>query len=52
MIVPLFAILQDKLPASTYKVLADYHSTTVKLLALQAAVTDDVSPLKQLQTSI
>jgi len=35
------ALLKDKLPASTYKVLADYHSTTVKLLALQAAVTDD-----------
>ncbi|XP_066361700.1 E3 UFM1-protein ligase 1 homolog isoform X2 [Miscanthus floridulus] len=34
-------LLKDKLPASTYKVLADYHSTTVKLLALQAAATDD-----------
>jgi len=52
LIVPLFSILQDKLPASTYKVLADYHSTTVKLLALQAAATDDVSPLTQLQTYI
>jgi hypothetical protein len=46
----IIALLKDKLPASTYKVLADYHSTTVKLLALQAAATDDVSPLKQLQT--
>ncbi|OEL20865.1 E3 UFM1-protein ligase 1-like protein [Dichanthelium oligosanthes] len=34
-------LLKDKLPSSTYKVLADYHSTTVKLLALQAAATDD-----------
>ncbi|CAN6340226.1 unnamed protein product [Urochloa humidicola] len=34
-------LLKDKLPASTYKVLADHHSTTVKLLALQAAATDD-----------
>ncbi|KAF8666865.1 hypothetical protein HU200_053385 [Digitaria exilis] len=34
-------LLKDKLPESTYKVLADYHSTTVKLLALQAAATDD-----------
>ncbi|KAJ1261325.1 hypothetical protein BS78_09G020700 [Paspalum vaginatum] len=34
-------LLKDKLPASTYKVLADYHSTTVKLLALQAAATGD-----------
>jgi hypothetical protein len=46
------AILQDKVPASTFKVLSDYHSTTVKLLALQAAATDDVSPLKQLPTYI
>ncbi|KAL5230592.1 hypothetical protein ABZP36_029368 [Zizania latifolia] len=35
------ALLKDKLPALTYKVLSDYHSTTVKLLALQAAATDD-----------
>jgi len=34
-------LLKDKLPPSTYKVLADYHSTTVKVLALQAAATDD-----------
>ncbi|KAL6864696.1 hypothetical protein ACP4OV_015847 [Aristida adscensionis] len=34
-------LLKDKLPASTYKVLTDYHSTTVKLLALQAAATGD-----------
>ncbi|KAF0924068.1 hypothetical protein E2562_008395 [Oryza meyeriana var. granulata] len=35
------ALLKDKIPASTYKVLADYHSTTVKVLALQAAATED-----------
>ncbi|KAM0911298.1 hypothetical protein ACQ4PT_013564 [Festuca glaucescens] len=34
-------ILKDKLPASTFKVLTDYHSTTVKVLALQAAATGD-----------
>ncbi|KAK3151521.1 hypothetical protein QOZ80_3AG0246920 [Eleusine coracana subsp. coracana] len=34
-------LLKDKLPDSTYKVLADYHGTTVKLLALQAAATDE-----------
>ncbi|KAL6598610.1 hypothetical protein ACP70R_046309 [Stipagrostis hirtigluma subsp. patula] len=34
-------LLKDKIPASTYKVLTDYHSTTVKLLALQAAATGD-----------
>ncbi|KQK07769.1 E3 UFM1-protein ligase 1 homolog [Brachypodium distachyon] len=34
-------LLKDKLPASTFKVLTDYHSTTVKLLALQAAATGD-----------
>jgi len=33
--------LKDKLPASTFKVLTDYHSTTVKVLALQAAATGD-----------
>uniref|UniRef100_A0A0D9ZTH2 E3 UFM1-protein ligase 1 homolog n=1 Tax=Oryza glumipatula TaxID=40148 RepID=A0A0D9ZTH2_9ORYZ len=35
------ALLKDKVPAPTYKVLADYHSTTVKVLALQAAATED-----------
>ncbi|XP_040380385.1 E3 UFM1-protein ligase 1 homolog isoform X2 [Oryza brachyantha] len=35
------ALLKDKIPASTHKVLADYHSTTVKVLALQAAATED-----------
>jgi hypothetical protein len=35
------ALLKDKIPAPTYKVLADYHSTTVKVLALQAAATED-----------
>ncbi|GJN31364.1 hypothetical protein PR202_gb19753 [Eleusine coracana subsp. coracana] len=34
-------LLKDKLPDSTYKVLTDYHGTTVKLLALQAAATDE-----------
>uniref|UniRef100_A0ACD5ZQH3 Uncharacterized protein n=1 Tax=Avena sativa TaxID=4498 RepID=A0ACD5ZQH3_AVESA len=34
-------ILKDKLPASTFKVLTDYHSTTVKVLSLQAAATGD-----------
>ncbi|KAJ4969881.1 hypothetical protein NE237_002980 [Protea cynaroides] len=33
--------LKDKLEDSAYKVLMDYHSATVKLLALQAAATDD-----------
>ncbi|KAH7677979.1 E3 UFM1-protein ligase 1 protein [Dioscorea alata] len=33
--------LKDKLPGSTFKVLTDYHSATVKLLALQAAATGD-----------
>uniref|UniRef100_A0A0E0KXT3 E3 UFM1-protein ligase 1 homolog n=1 Tax=Oryza punctata TaxID=4537 RepID=A0A0E0KXT3_ORYPU len=34
-------LFQDKIAAPTYKVLADYHSTTVKVLALQAAATED-----------
>ncbi|XP_020085876.1 E3 UFM1-protein ligase 1 homolog isoform X1 [Ananas comosus] len=33
--------LKDKLPESTHKVLNDYHSATVTLLALQAAATGD-----------
>ncbi|KAM0953621.1 putative E3 UFM1-protein ligase 1 [Dioscorea sansibarensis] len=33
--------LKDKLPGTTFKVLMDYHSATVKLLALQAAATGD-----------
>uniref|UniRef100_N1QWP7 Uncharacterized protein n=1 Tax=Aegilops tauschii TaxID=37682 RepID=N1QWP7_AEGTA len=34
-------VLKDKLPASTFKVLTEYHATTVKLLALQDAATGD-----------
>ncbi|KAF6993216.1 hypothetical protein CFC21_010139 [Triticum aestivum] len=34
-------LLKDKLPASTFKVLTEYHATTVKVLALQAAATGD-----------
>ncbi|VAH13054.1 unnamed protein product [Triticum turgidum subsp. durum] len=34
-------LLKDKLPASTFKVLTEYHGTTVKLLALQDAATGD-----------
>ncbi|XP_044983254.1 E3 UFM1-protein ligase 1 homolog [Hordeum vulgare subsp. vulgare] len=34
-------LLKDKLPASTFKVLTEYHATTVKLLALQDAATGD-----------
>ncbi|KAJ0979416.1 hypothetical protein J5N97_014890 [Dioscorea zingiberensis] len=33
--------LKDKIPGSTFKVLMDYHSATVTLLALQAAATED-----------
>jgi len=33
--------LKDKLPDATYKILMDYHSATVTLLALQAAATGD-----------
>ncbi|KAM3400024.1 hypothetical protein ACQJBY_005105 [Aegilops geniculata] len=34
-------LLKDKLPASTFKVLTEYHATTMKLLALQDAATGD-----------
>lgn len=33
--------LKDKVPESTYKILTEYHSATVSLLALQAAATED-----------
>ncbi|KAK9127175.1 hypothetical protein Syun_015972 [Stephania yunnanensis] len=37
------ARLKDKLEDSAHKVLSDYHTATVSLLALQAAAPDDVS---------
>ncbi|KAJ8505791.1 hypothetical protein OPV22_006677 [Ensete ventricosum] len=37
----LISQLKDKLPDSTYKILMDYHSATVTLLALQAAAVGD-----------
>ena len=37
------AIFQDKLDDAAYKILMDYHSATVALLALMSAATGDVS---------
>lgn len=34
---------QDKLDETAFKMLADYHSGTVSILALMAAATGDVS---------
>lgn len=36
-------MFQDKLDDTAYKILMDYHSATVTLLALISAATDDVS---------
>ncbi|XP_020691309.1 E3 UFM1-protein ligase 1 homolog isoform X1 [Dendrobium catenatum] len=38
--------LKDKFPEETFKVLMDYHSATVTLLALQSTVTEDEEDCK------
>ncbi|XP_020574394.1 E3 UFM1-protein ligase 1 homolog isoform X2 [Phalaenopsis equestris] len=40
-IAALISRLKDKLPEEAYKVLTDYHRSTVKILALQSAATED-----------
>lgn len=39
----LVSMFQDKLADSAYKILMDYHTATVALLALMSAATGDVS---------
>lgn len=39
----LASMFQEKLDDSTYKILMDYHTATVALLALMSAATGDVS---------